>query len=122
MLLLCDLLAEVGRAEWCKSLDDQAADAPPAGEEIRLSDSGKESPAELARIRQAMAILPAAEIVRLDAATYTPVVIPHASLAGWLDGDRVLVVQEGKLAVYSAAGAKVRNSVIAASASTAWPR
>ena len=98
------------------------ADAPPAGEEIRLSDSGKENPAELARIRQAMVTLPAVEIVRLDAPTRTPVVIPHASLAGWLDGDRVLVVEEGKLAVYSAAGAKVRDTVIAASASTAWLR
>ena len=98
------------------------ADAPPAGEEIRLSDSGKENPAELARIRQAMVTLPAVEIVRLDAPTRTPFVIPHASLAGWLDGDRVLVVEEGKLAVYSAAGAKMRDTVIAASASTAWLR
>jgi len=31
-------------------------------------------------------------------------------------------VQEGKLAVYSAAGAKVRDIVIALGASTAWPR
>ena len=98
------------------------ADAPPAGDEIRLSDSGKANPAELARIRQAMTSLPAVEIVRLEAPTRTPVVIPHASLAGWLDGDRMLVVQEGTLAVYSAAGAKVRNTLIAASASIAWLR
>ena len=98
------------------------ADAPPAGEKIRLSDSGKENPAGLSRIRQAMAILPAVEIVRLDAPTHTPVVIPHASLAGWLDGDRVLVVQQGKLAVYSTAGSKVRDTAIAASVSTAWLR
>lgn len=98
------------------------ADAPPAGDEIRLSDSSKENLAELARIRQAMANLPAVEIVRLDAPTHTPLVIPHASLVGWLDGDRVLVVQEGELSAYSAAGAKARDTVIAASASTAWLR
>lgn len=99
------------------------ADGPPAGEEIRLSDSGKQNPAELAGIHKAMAILPAVEIVRLEAPTHTPVVIPHASLAGWLDGDRVLVVQEARLAVYSAAsGAKVHDTVIAASASTTWLR
>ncbi len=98
------------------------ADAPPAGEEIRRSDSGTENPAELARIRQAMATLPAVEIVRLDAPTHTPVVIPHASLAGWLDGDRVLVVQDGKLSVYSAAGAKVRDTVDRACRSCATRR
>ena len=99
-----------------------AADAPPAGEAIRLADAGKENLAELARVRQAMATLPAVEIVRLDAPTRPAVVIPHASLAGWLDADRVLVVQDGKVAVYSGAGAKVRDTAIAASAKTAWLR
>ena len=98
------------------------ADAPPAGEVIRLAESGKENPTELARIRQAMATLPAVEIVRLDGPTATRVVIPHASLTGWLDADRVLVVQDGTLAIYSAAGATVRATAVAASASTAWLR
>jgi hypothetical protein len=98
------------------------ADAPPAGEAIRLSDSGKENPTELARIRQVIATLPAVEIVRLDGPTATRVVIPHASLMGWLNADRVLVVQAGTLAIYSVAGAKMRDTAVAASASTAWLR
>ena len=98
------------------------ADAPPAGEAIRLSDGGKENPTELARIRQAMTTLPAVEIVRLDGPTAIRVVIPHASLTGWLDADRVLVVQDGTLAIYSAAGAKLRDTAVAASANAAWLR
>jgi hypothetical protein len=98
------------------------ADAPPAGEEIRLSDSGKENPPELARIRQAMTTLPGTEILRLDSSTRTPTVIPHASLVGWLTADRILVVHEGMLAVYSVEGAMVRSTIVAATANTAWVR
>jgi hypothetical protein len=86
------------------------ADAPPSGEEIRLSADGKPDAAELARIRAAAADHPWVEIVDAQSAAAKPVVIRHAELAGWLDAERVLVVENGRLVVYDRAGANRRDT------------
>jgi len=98
-----------------------AADAPPPGEGIRLSDSGKDNPQELARIRQVMTMLPSVEVVGLVNPT-KPVTITHAELVGWIDDGQLLVVQEGHLAVYSPSGDRLKRTAIAAKANAAWLR
>ena len=75
----------------------------------------------LARIRQAMTTLPRVEVVGLADPT-KPLVITHAELVGWIDDGQLLVVQEGRLAVYSASGAKLKGTAIAAKANAAWLR
>jgi hypothetical protein len=67
------------------------------GDEIRLADQGKPNPEELARIQKSIAGLPAVEVFRIDIPSITSALLPHATLAGWLDDNRVLVVENGLL-------------------------
>lgn len=87
------------------------ADAPEAGE-IRLSLDGKANPQALARLRQALAGLPAVEIAPLATLAALPVAIRHAELVGWLSDTDLLVVQGGRLAVYSDGGVRRRETPI----------
>jgi hypothetical protein len=74
-----------------------AATALP-GAEIRLSDSGKDNPEELQRVRKLIAAMPRVEV---QAVANPKKVI--AELAGelvdWLDAGRILAVQAGELVV-----------------------
>lgn len=83
-----------------------------AGGDVRLSDSGKDNAVELTRVRQAIADLPAVEIVQLGAAPRRAAIILHASLVGWLGNNELLVAQDGRLAVYDARGIKQRETAI----------
>ena len=88
-----------------------AATARP-GAEIRVSADGKENPAELARIRKAIAALPAVEVMEPGSAVRPLVVIPHAALVGWLSETDLLVAQDGRLAVYDVRGTKRKDTTI----------
>jgi hypothetical protein len=76
----------------------------PAGAEIRLADSGKPAPEELARIQQALRELPAVETVRLDPRPKRAAVIPHATLVGWLSDKKIVVLADQELQVFDTAG------------------
>lgn len=91
------------------------ADAPEAGE-IRLSSDGKANSQALARLRQALADLPAVEIALLGRLAASPVVIRHAELVGWLSDTDLLVVQGGRLAVYSDRGVRRRETPVTVTA------
>ena len=76
-----------------------------AGEEIRVSDSGKANPEELARIRKLLPEMPRAEVVLLTAPNTVAFSVPHAEVVGWLDERRVLAVVSGEVvALDSASG------------------
>jgi hypothetical protein len=87
---------------------------PPAGNDIRLADQGKPDPAELARLQQAAANLPAVEILDPDAAETPRARLPHAHLVGWLSDREVLVVEDGTLAVFNVETGVQRKSAIRA--------
>lgn len=72
------------------------------GAEIRLSDSGKENPAELRRVQRAIADLPQVQVLGIADPKKVIVSLP-GELVGWLDGRRILVVQTGELVVVDAA-------------------
>ena len=68
--------------------------------EIRPSSGGKENAEELARVRRAMAELPAVEVVQPGRNPRPTTVIRHAELVGWVSDREILVAQDGRLAVY----------------------
>jgi len=78
------------------------------GDEIRSSD-GKENAEELARVRKAMAELPAVEVVQLGVQPRRATLIRHAALVGWMGDQEILVAQDGQLAVYDIRGRKQRE-------------
>jgi hypothetical protein len=82
------------------------------GGDIRLSSTGKENAAALARVRKAISKLPAVEILRLGSKPKAEGVIRRASLAGWLSVREILVAQEGRLAVYDTDGRKKKETEI----------
>ncbi len=83
-----------------------------AASEIRLSSDGKENAEELARVRKAIAELPAVEVVQLGIQPRPVTVIRHAELVGWLSDHEILVAQDGRLAVYDSRGGKRRETTI----------
>lgn len=70
------------------------------GADIRLSDEGKPNPGELARIRQAIAELPAVEIVRLEDPPKRSAFLRHSALVGWLSDREILIVEGGVLVAF----------------------
>ena len=73
------------------------------GDEIRLAEQGKQGKPdteELARIRKSIAVLPAVEVFRIDNPSKPSAMLPHATLVGWLDGNRILAVENGLLVVH----------------------
>jgi hypothetical protein len=81
-------------------------------EEIRLSADGKDRADELARIKRTIAEVPLMEIVNATDPARVIAAIPHAELVGWLSDSELLVVQDGKLTVYTASGKRARQSSI----------
>ena len=82
------------------------------GSEIRLSSEGKENAEERARVREAIAELPAVEVVQLGIQPRPAAVIPRAELVGWASDREILVAQDGRLAVYDMGGSKVKGTTI----------
>jgi hypothetical protein len=80
--------------------------------DIRLSPDGKENAEELARVRKAIADLPAVEIVQLGIPPRSAAIIRHAALVGWVSDRELLVAQDGRLAVYDTRGSKRKETAI----------
>ncbi len=83
-----------------------------ADSDIRLSLDGKENGEELARIRKAIADLPAVEVAQLGAPPRSAAIIHHAALVGWVSDREILVAQDGRLAVYDTRGSKRKETAI----------
>ncbi len=91
--------------------------------EIRLSDEGKPNPNELARIRQNMASLPTVEVVGVEDPSSRSVVLPHATLVGWLSQREILVVENGTLDAFDvSSGARRKSPIRAVSESVVFLR
>lgn len=86
-----------------------AADAPRADAELRVSADGQENREERARVRKTAAELPMVEVVDVNEPGTRRASIPGAALVGWLDAGRILVGQNGRLAVFDRAGANRRD-------------
>lgn len=82
------------------------------GSEIRLSDAGKANVAELSRIQQALAELPAVEVLRLNDPPKRTAMIPHARLVGWVNDQEILLVENGLLVSYNVVSGRRRKSEI----------
>jgi hypothetical protein len=80
------------------------------GQDIRLADEGQPNPDELARIRKAIADLPAVEVVSATDTTKRIAFIPHATLVGWLNDKEILIVEAHLLVAYEAATGTRRKS------------
>lgn len=82
------------------------------GSQIRLSSEGKENAEELARVRKAIAELPAVEVVQPGIQPRSATMIRHAVLVGWVSDREILVAQDGRLAVYDIRGSKGKETTI----------
>ncbi|HEY3064448.1 MAG TPA: hypothetical protein VGL09_01570 [Methylomirabilota bacterium] len=83
-----------------------------ASGEIRVSSDGKEDPAELARLRKAIAALPAVEVVEPATSPRPLATISRAALVGWLSDTEILVAQEGRLVVFDIRGQRRKETTI----------
>ena len=72
-----------------------------AGGEIRLADAGKSNAAELSRIQQVLAELPAVEILRLDDPPKRIAIIPQVRLVGWVNDQEILLVENDQLVAFN---------------------
>jgi hypothetical protein len=98
-----------------------AATAPPDAE-IRLSDSGKEHPEELQRIKKALSELPRVEVLAVAEPKKVVVGLP-GELVDWLDGKRILIVQDRELVVLDVdSGAKALTGIKASGPLQAFVR
>ena len=92
-----------------------AATASPSAE-IRLSDSGKENPEELRRVKKAISELPRVEVLAVTDPKKAVVGLP-GELVDWLDAKRILIVQAGELVVLDVdSGTKAMTRIKAPSA------
>ena len=88
-----------------------------AGEEIRVSDSGKEKPQELERVKATLATMPLAEVAPLADLKRTLASVQGAEFIAWLDDQRLLVLKGGELQTVDAASGKMAPTGIKAEAS-----
>lgn len=82
------------------------------GEAVRLSADGQADPEELARIRKALADLPAVEIVSATDPPKRAALLPHATLVGWVNDKEVLIVEDHVLVAFNVATGNRRKSEI----------
>lgn len=83
-----------------------------AGTEIRLSDSGKPNPSELARIQKTLAELPEVEVVRVGDPPKPVARVAHAMLVGWINDEEILLVENDFLIALNVASGIRRVSNI----------
>ena len=84
-----------------------------AGGELRESAEGHADTLELARVNAGLADLPVAEVDALDPKLSTLWRAAHAEFAGWLDRNRVLIVDHGSLAVIDLSTGERRDTHVA---------
>ena len=82
------------------------------GTEIRLSDSGKPNPGELAQIQTALAELPEVEVVRVGDSPKPVARIAHAMLVGWINDHEILLVENDFLVAFNVGSGTRRVSNI----------
>jgi hypothetical protein len=82
------------------------------GADLRLSDGGRPDAGELARIRQALAVLPTVEVLRVGDNPTRSILVHHATLAGWLSEREIAVVQDQVLVAYDVVSGNSRKSPI----------
>lgn len=87
------------------------ASAKPGGA-IQLSEEGQGNPAESQRIRKALAELPAVQIMSTSESGKRLALLPHASVAGWLNDKEVLIVENQVLVAYNVSTGARRKSEI----------
>ena len=85
-----------------------------AEQEIRLSDEGKPNSEELAGIRAALKDLPRVEVVMLSDVTKVSLSLAHSELIGWLDQQRLLVLQGRQLIVVDVARGEAKPTGLTA--------
>jgi len=85
-----------------------------AEQEIRLSDEGKPNSEELAGIRAALKDLPRVEVVMLSDVTKVSLSLAHSELIGWLDQQRLLVLQGRQLIVVDVASGQAKPTGLTA--------
>ena len=73
------------------------------GDELRLSSDGKKNPEELARIRRALDTLPGIEVLRVADPMKPLISLPRATLAGWLNNQEILGIENGLLFTFNIA-------------------
>ena len=83
-----------------------------AGTEIRLSDSGKPNPGELARVQKALAELPEVEVVRVGDPPKPVARVARAMLVGWINDEEILLVENDFLIALNVASGIRRVSNI----------
>ncbi len=84
-----------------------------SGMEIRLSDGGRADVKELARIRQAIKESPSVEVLKLEDPPKRIALIPHATVAGWINDKEILLVEEHLLvALDIATGVRRKSHVL----------
>jgi len=84
----------------------------PSGTEIRLSDSGKTNPGELAQIQKTLAELPAVEAVRVEDPEKSAAGIPRATLVGWINDEEILLIENDQLVAFNLVSSTRRVSRI----------
>lgn len=70
--------------------------------------------ADSLRIAGICAALPAVEVQRLDDETRSPTHVSDGALIGWISDTEVLVLREGRLAVFDGNGRLRRDSQVSA--------
>ena len=87
-----------------------------------MSDSGKEHPEELQRIKKALSELPRVEVLAVAEPKKVVVGLP-GELVDWLDAKRILIVQDRELVVLDVdSGAKARTGIEASGPLQAFVR
>jgi len=84
----------------------------PSGTEIRLSDSGKTNPGELAQIQKTLAELPVVEVARVEDREKQAARIPRATLVGWIKDEEILLIENDQLVAFNLVSSTRRVSRI----------
>jgi len=79
---------------------------------IQLADEGQANVEESARIRKALAELPAVEVKNTSDPAKRVAYLPHATLVGWLSDKEVLIVEDHLLVAYHVVTGARRKSTI----------
>jgi hypothetical protein len=82
------------------------------GRPFRLSYKGKPDVADSIRIARAAEALPVVEMLGLGGDARPPIPISRGSLVGWLSDTEVLLVKDGRLAVFDTHGKLRKDSEI----------
>lgn len=79
---------------------------------IQQAEDGQANPEELVRIRKTLAELPAVAVKRIEDTPRQVALLPHATLAGWLNEKEILIVEDHLLVVYNISTGTRRRSAV----------